>query len=656
MNAAIILTALFNGAWQGAALCACAYLVFRRLRTLNATTMFTVWSVLLAICLLLPFANYMFAARPYIVHVNKIQTQTVSTKYGIELPRKPIHIAKSFVPVQRTFLLQPPAPSLRERALTSITWLLKGSWIVLAVLGGIALVRLALLARDLAGMCAARRAAWRIESPIDAQLPIRRAYAFAASDRLKSPCVLGFVPALIVIPDELLDSPQNDLLSVVLHEAEHVRRYDDVQNVVHRIIDAIAFFCPGVRIALRELALYREQICDDAAVNGLGDPLSYAMTLTGMAQWAQGRGVPVPSLIFKRKQLVHRLEVLLDRAVNHSLHTNRRFAACAAAGLILIAAIVLRVQVPVVAQVLVTPPAPIAPKHVAPVIAKHNAPVIAEHVAPLAAKHKAPVVAKSVALATAAPVPTAPAVPITPPAGMQLPQMLHAEMLRAQKLHARMRHAHTLQAQMLRTHVLQGQMLRTHMQVEQVLTQRMMSVRLSDANGSDSLLQALQSAGLTHLSVDDLVALRDHGVSPQLIEAAHAYFGSSVTARSLVELADHGVDPMYLQALHTSGVSGIDASSAIQLRDSGVSPMLIAAAQSYFGRGVSAKALVRMANSGVDGTYLQALGAAGVHGISPDDAVQLRDHGVDAQYIARIRRYNPRATIQDIIRLRDSGF
>jgi hypothetical protein len=53
---------------------------------------------------------------------------------------------------------------------------------------------------------------------------------------------------------------------------------------------------------------------------------------------------------------------------------------------------------------------------------------------------------------------------------------------------------------------------------------------------------------------------------------------------------------------------------------------------------------------------LQALRSAGESGACPDDVVRLRDHGVTASYIARIRAYNPRATLNDIIRLHDSGF
>ncbi len=66
---------------------------------------------------------------------------------------------------------------------------------------------------------------------------------------------------------------------------------------------------------------------------------------------------------------------------------------------------------------------------------------------------------------------------------------------------------------------------------------------------SDDLLDALNAAGLRNLSVDQLIAIRNHGVSTQLIRAAVAYFGPHISATDLTTLADHGASPMYLDTL-----------------------------------------------------------------------------------------------------------
>ena len=586
MTSGALLVALFNGAWQGALLCLTAKFALRFARTLNAATMFAVWSVLLAICVVLPAANAFAAARVYTVHVAAPVVHAAVERAAVL--RAPA-ISRPAANVSRVSPEpQVPQPSLAERALSLGVGVMQNAWMVLAALGIIAGIRLLMLGREIAGMVSARRATTRIDAPVAARLSIGRPYAFASSPTLTSPCVLGFAPALIVIPSELLGASERELLSVVLHEAEHVRRYDDVQNLVHRLLGAIAFFCPGVRMALRELALFREQICDDAAVSGLGDPVAYAMTLTGMAQWAQGRGVPVPSLIFKRKQLLRRLDVLLDRAMNHSLRLDRRFAFSAALSMLLAAAFVVRVQVPVLAEITQRIP---APPPVRAVIAKpraaHLAPVAAlpaPHVAAIAKVAK-PAVAKA----------AKPAIAKAPATKAKAAAKARAS---AKNISPRVRVKGNVSA--VRYRVSSSYAYAYAQATTAAITAPKVALAAVTVapTGSEPLLEALEAAGMRSLTVDQLIALRDHGVSAPLVMAAHQMFQGSLTAESLVRLADHGVGAVCLQSFHDAG-----------LRD-----------------------------------------------LTPDDTIRLRDHGVDGPFIARVRSYNPHATVSDIIKLRDSGF
>ncbi len=640
MNAAPVLTALFNGAWQGAVLCTLAVFAFRLFRRLNATTMFTVWSVLLAIAVALPFANYAFAPKPVTVSVTRhAASATRSTAAG---PDASATLRYLSVTSRRTEVT--PAtrrasavsrPSLRENALTAITFVLHyAQWILLAV-AVIALLRLAWLARDVVRMIKARARVRLIDPPVALSGEIGRPFEFAASGDFTSPCVLGFAPALIVIPEELLAQAGAELTSVVMHEREHVRRFDDIQNVVQRFIGAIAFFCPGVRIALRELALYREQICDDAAVNATGDRVSYAMTLTDLAQWAQGRGAPVPSLIFKRKHLMHRLEVLLDSAVSHSLRMNRRFAVAAATALVLAAAIVLRVQVPVFAETIAKPPVPPAPKiavrapKAAPVAPKIV--VRAPKVAPMVPK-----VAEAVPKIAVHPVKAAPVVPnvrvhIAPVAPRNIAEIrAHVAAVApvAPRLNVPVVHAAVFAAPAVPL--------------------------VASAHGSTDLLDALNAAGMTNLSVDQLIALRDHGVSPMLVRSATSYFGR-ISSDDLTYLADHGVGTPYLDELRSDRVTGLSVKDAVRLMDHGVTPAFMRSAFGYFRQRPSADDLVRMADHGVSTSCIQAFRDNGLY-VSANDMVRLEDNGVQAPYVAKIRHSNPRASIDDIIRLHNAGF
>jgi len=171
----------------------------------------------------------------------------------------------------------------------------------------------------------------------------------------------------------------------------------------------------------------------------------------------------------------------------------------------------------------------------------------------------------------------------------------------------------------------------------------------------DDLLDALQAANIRDVPVDKLIAMRDHGVSGSLVRAATAYFGH-VSPEDLTYLADHGVGERYIEVLRSSGINGISPASAVQMMDHGVSSRLIAEAYGYFNPHPSANDLTYLADHGMSGTFLQSLRQSGLNNVSVADTVRLLDHGVDGSFIARVRHFNPRASIDDIIRLRDAGF
>ena len=127
--------------------------------------------------------------------------------------------------------------------------------------------------------------------------------------------------------------------------------------------------------------------------------------------------------------------------------------------------------------------------------------------------------------------------------------------------------------------------------------------------------------------MDDLIALRDHGVSGILISAATSFFGHP-SAADLVRLANHGVHGSYLAELRSAGVTGLCTDDVIRLQDHGVSPMLIAGLRSR-GYALNAEMLVKLA-----------------------------DHGVTIMYVDSLQRLRSisRPTLDDLIRLHDAGF
>ena len=94
---------------------------------------------------------------------------------------------------------------------------------------------------------------------------------YLESDTLDIPSVIGIVRTGIYLPRHIVDewSPE-DIEPVLLHELAHVKRHDLLVNLLQVIVQAVYFFHPLVWLANSRLRRFREEVCDDIAVNRLG--------------------------------------------------------------------------------------------------------------------------------------------------------------------------------------------------------------------------------------------------------------------------------------------------------------------------------------------------------------------------------------------------
>ena len=105
------------------------------------------------------------------------------------------------------------------------------------------------------------------------------------SDEVRIPTAVGLFQPLVVLPSWALEelSPE-ELNSVLIHELEHLRRWDDWTNLAQKILAAVFFFHPAVWWLDRKLALEREIACDQAVLAQTGDRHGYAACLVRVAE------------------------------------------------------------------------------------------------------------------------------------------------------------------------------------------------------------------------------------------------------------------------------------------------------------------------------------------------------------------------------------
>lgn len=113
---------------------------------------------------------------------------------------------------------------------------------------------------------------------------ITRQVVIGVCDRIASPILVGLVRPIILLPPAALTGwSMEQLEMVLLHELAHMRRWDNVVNLIQRVIESILFFHPAVWLISRWVRSEREHCCDQLAINYTGRPRAYAEMLVHIA-------------------------------------------------------------------------------------------------------------------------------------------------------------------------------------------------------------------------------------------------------------------------------------------------------------------------------------------------------------------------------------
>ena len=118
-----------------------------------------------------------------------------------------------------------------------------------------------------------------------ASLKISYRVGVAICDRIAAPILVGIFRPMILLPAAALAGwdPQQ-LEMVLLHELAHVRRYDNLVNLLQRIVESLLFFQPMVWIISGWVRREREHCCDELVVARTRQPHAYAEMLVTLAE------------------------------------------------------------------------------------------------------------------------------------------------------------------------------------------------------------------------------------------------------------------------------------------------------------------------------------------------------------------------------------
>ncbi len=483
---------------------------------------------------------------------------------------------------------------------------------------------------------------------------IDRTARLLVSSEIASPMAVGFRRPAVIVPESLLNEfTEEELDQVILHELAHVARYDDWTNLFGRLLGALLPIHPVAVWVLKRIEQDRESACDDWVVAMTGDARPYAASLTRLFELCavRRRQLLATGMAGRASHLGERIEALLRSGRDFTPRVSLVRVALGAA--ILFALALLAAQAPHwIAFAQEPPQVPVAP------------------IAPEPPQAPAVPVAPEPPQAPVAPI--APAAPQPPQAPAEIDedaQAIQSEIrARTEQLRELQRqlaeenrvytqdhpsirdltneiraHEAELQARTAEMEALQVRVeaqQRAQVQAQQAQIQAQQALVQSQAQqvqqeqllrdqqnrrAGGSFLAALVAAGYGNLSVDEIIELRNSGISPEFLRAVADSGLGKPSAKELTEMARSGVSPQYLRALRDNGFKNMSAQDVIEAARSGVRPELIRALRDAFPQ-ITMRQIVDAAHS-----------------------------GLNANDLRQAREYGPNLTLEQIIKLKHAG-
>jgi beta-lactamase regulating signal transducer with metallopeptidase domain len=536
---------LLHFIWQGAVLALILSVALTRLRSPRArygAAVCVLAAMMIAPCLTFAALQPSATLQPFAT------SEVTQTQHAV--PTVPAAAASSSADRLLPFV-SPPA---------STDWL---SYAVLAWLAGVYMFTLRTLGAWMLLMRLRRQRAESIGGDLletclalQRRLGVSRAVRYVCSKAVEAPAVLGWLRPVVVLPlSALAGLTPWQVEAIIAHELAHIKRWDALVNVFQIAIETLLFYHPAVWWVNRVIRNEREHCCDDVAVEACGNAPGYARAL---ALLEESRCASVWALAANGGVLSARIGRLLGIKRATRSMSGPGFAVlaslCVAGALMAGTAST---------QVFSDAPEP-AHSHLAAI-------------APLDAMPAVPIVPPVSAALPRAPqvvAPAVPAVPVAPaaPPAPAAPEPMHMSMHMSMHMHlARLAAADPASAH------------RAH---------EANAAKPASGEGG-SYIGGLQAAGLKDLTVDEIIALKIHEVTPEYIQGLRAA-GLQANSSELVSLKIHEVTPDYVRDLAAAGLTGLQVHDYLAARVQGITPEFVQKIRSHGFKDITLRQLISL--------------------------------------------------------------
>ena len=407
------------------------------------------------------------------------------------------------------------------------------------------------------------------------RLGISRVVRYCECRMVNVPSVIGFFRPVVLLPMRALTglSPEQ-LEAVIAHELGHVKRFDVAVNFVQVIAETVFFFHPAVWWLNKRIRADREDCCDDVAIAACGRKASYARALATMEGW---RDTPELAMAATGGSVASRVARLLGVGQQQN---GARSAGVISASLVLAAA-------------LMAGAASIG-------FAQPAAPSPGESFAVLAVEVDVPP-------PPIAPAPAAAAAPAAVPMPAVYPRAAVYPRVAANPKPAT---------------------------TAKPTDETAVAAKGAPRDGV-SYIDQMKSVGLDHLDVDQLIALKVHGVTPEYIRAMRGA-GLELDPEQIVAMKSQDVTPEYVAQIRALGFKP-DADAIVGMKVHDITPEFVKSMREM-GINPDADEVIALKVHDITPEYRRAMEAAG-YKLDAEDLIAAKVMDVTPEFIQSVQAH-----------------
>ncbi|MDQ4123075.1 MAG: M56 family metallopeptidase [Acidobacteriota bacterium] len=662
-------------------------LVFRRF---SAATRHLLWTFVLCGSLVLPFLSFMTIWEVSVlpesfsmqstIETNKeakkdslfektelhIQSELTSLSTVSDNLQKDSQIQLNEAVLEKNFPLQ-TTTEISTQQENAESWLPKFAGLLLVIWFTGFLLLLSKLLTAFIATNLLKRQATRFEnaalnelfSSILTELNLNHSVRLLRSERISMPIVCGVIKPAVLLPVNADEWSEERQRMVLLHELTHVARRDCLTQMLAQIACAVYWFNPLVWFAARRLRIEREHACDDYVLSIGTKPSDYAHHLLEIARSMRDCSViewsrPASVAVARRSQLEGRLRAILNKENKHAAVS--KFASSALLALISLLLLSLGVIRPAVIKAR-NPQAKAIVKDGETADAQtslvNSIWTIGSEPENNTVSHYAETkgeISKKENTATA-----------ENPDESDLNNRQIVQNVESVIKPDISDNAITVETMPQVTGDVQPRgPSQAAMQLDdaafsQVNAKYQKENRNEQQDKSPDYIDEMASVGYTNLTVNQLVRLKNGGVTADYVKNLRALGFSNLNVEELAHMGIHRVSPAYIQAIRAAGYNDLSLRDLTSFRIHGVTPEFISAMRNAGFNNLTARQLTEFAVHNVTTKFISEIRAAGFSNLSPREFVSLRIYGITPNFIRKAKSRLGELTVRQLITLKNSG-